>query len=439
MAEIWCFFVIGILSLIILLLFDYVKNIQFYKHAAKIPGPKAFPIVGNALRFLGKDSSVPLWRAHRKLIQPAFNPQTLRSFLQIFDKCAISMVEKMGKKLDEGEFEVEPYFTSISLSIALEGTMGIVENSDSKEYARYTECVNRATALMMTRAYRPWLHPDIIFNFTEMSKEFTKCVNWMHNIAHTIIEKKKLKLSKTGEEEKDEISIQRKGFLDLLLDLQDQQKLSDQDISDEVNLMIVGAYETVAVSLEYLMLVLASYPDIQEKVYQELNHIYGKVIPENVSITTDDLKQMEYTERVIQESLRLFPTVPVVLRKVEEDIKIEGGCIIPKGTTALCFITKIHRDEKYWPDPLKFDPDRFLPDEVAKRNPYCYLPFSKGPRNCIGSVYAMMEMKTILTRILLKYVIKKEHIQPIKNIKQKLDVMSHPVEPITVQIVKRLS
>lgn len=60
-----------------------------------------------------------MWRAHRKLIQPAFNPQTLRSFLKIFDKCAISMVEKMGKELDGGEFKVEPYFTSISLNIAL--------------------------------------------------------------------------------------------------------------------------------------------------------------------------------------------------------------------------------------------------------------------------------------------------------------------------------
>ncbi|XP_033229021.1 cytochrome P450 4g15-like [Belonocnema kinseyi] len=207
MALIFYFF-IGILSLISLFLFDYVKNIHFYKLAAKIPGPKALPFLGNGLSFIGKDSSAvyheifdladkyaspcrvwlvnqlfvgiyepdqlktlltstksmdkgdiykfarpwlgnslilapaSIWRAHNKLIQPAFNPQTLRTFFHIFDKHAKSVVETMEKELDGGEFQIGPYLVNFSLSVALESIMGISETSDSKIYTRYTECVN---------------------------------------------------------------------------------------------------------------------------------------------------------------------------------------------------------------------------------------------------------------------------------------------------------
>ncbi|XP_033229022.1 cytochrome P450 4C1-like [Belonocnema kinseyi] len=116
---------------------------------------------------------------------------------------------------------------------------------------------------MMKRAYRPWLHPDIIFNLTKMSKDFYKCINWMHSTAHSIIAKKKNKLETPHEAEKDEITNQRKGFLDILLDLKGKQKFSEQEICDEVNFMIVASYETVSLSLQYTMLMLAYHPHVQ--------------------------------------------------------------------------------------------------------------------------------------------------------------------------------
>ncbi|XP_033229026.1 cytochrome P450 4C1-like [Belonocnema kinseyi] len=196
-------------------------------------------------------------------------------------------------------------------------------------------------------------------------------------------------------------------------------------------------FATVSASLQYVMLMLAYYPDVKEKVYQELKHIYGEIISENILFASDDLKEMKYTERVIQETIRLFPPVGFVLRRVEEDLEV-GGYILPKGCTAFLATARVHRDEKYWPDPLKFDPDRFLHEEVAKRDAYCFLPFSGGPRNCLGHLYGMVEMKTLVARILLKYVLKKKHFQPIENIRQRMEIISHPVEPIKIEIVRRL-
>ncbi|XP_033229025.1 uncharacterized protein LOC117180645 [Belonocnema kinseyi] len=497
------YFSIGILSIILLVLFDYVNNFQFYKDGDKMPGPKAYPIIGSAHLFLGMDvitthekllkiaeeyaspfrgwlgnqlfifihdpdqiktvltspqslgkaslsrllrpwfgnalliAPVPMWRVHRKLIQPAFNFQILRKFVHIFDEHAKLMVKKMEEELDRGEFEVRSYLIPFALNVALETSMGLSKNSDLNISGEFGVCVDRAFELTMKRGFRPWLHPDKIFNLTKMSKDFYRSVKEMHRVTHAIIAKKKHEFEKHGKAKKDEIENQREGFLELLLDLQDKQKFSDQQICDEVNFMVMAAYDTVSISLQFVLLMLAYHPDVQEKAYQELRHIYGDVNPENVLITSDDLREMKYTERIFQESLRLFPSVAFVLRKIEEDLHV-GGYKLPKGCTAFCSIAKIQRDEKYWTDPLKFDPDRFLPEEVAKRNPYCYLPFSGGPRNCIGSLHAIMEMKTALTRILLKFIVRKKHIEPIKNIKQRGEIVSHPLEPVKIEIVRRL-
>ncbi|XP_033228437.1 cytochrome P450 4C1-like isoform X2 [Belonocnema kinseyi] len=391
------------------------------------------PWLGNSLVL----APVPMWRVHRKIIQPAFNPQTLRKFVHIFDKHSKSIVKRMEEELDGGEFEVRSYLGSYALSVALEASMGLTETFDPKISADYGECADRAFKLITKRGFTPLLHPDKIFNLTKMAKDVYRCIEVMHSISHSIIAKKKNELEKHDELKNDEIENKRKGFLDILLNLQDKQKLSDQQICDEVNFMVVAAYDTVSASLQYVLLMLASYPDVQEKVYQELKHIYGEVIPENILFASDDLKEMRYTERVIQESLRLFPPIGFLLRKVEEDLEV-GGYILPKGCTTYLAIAKVHRDEKYWPDPLKFDPDRFLPEEVAKRDAYCFLPFSGGPRNCLGHLYGMMEMKTLVARILLEYVLKKKHVQPIENIRQRMEVVSHPIEPIKIEIVRRL-
>jgi cytochrome P450 family 4 len=108
--------------------------------------------------------------------------------------------------------------------------------------------------------------------------------------------------------------------------------------------------------------------------------------------TLDDLTRME---RVIKETMTLFPVAPALLRQVHEDIKIRD-IVIPQGSELFIPINFIHRNPIHWPDPLKFDPDRFLPEEIEKRPRYSFMPFSIPPRNCIGMSFAMMPMKVAL-------------------------------------------
>ena len=124
--------------------------------------------------------------------------------------------------------------------------------------------------------------------------------------------------------------------------------------------------------------------------------------------------RFQFTERFILETLRLFPSIPIVGRHVPEDMELLGY-EVPAGTDVVFNIFALLRDPKYWPDPLAFDPDRFLPHRSEGRHPHCYLPFLAGPRDCIGKKYAMMQATTALVT-----VVRALHVLPAQ------DGISHP-------------
>lgn len=146
---------------------------------------------------------------------------------------------------------------------------------------------------------------------------------------------------------------------------------------------------------------------------------------------------MKYLGRVIKETMRLFPIAPLLIRQVNGDLDIGGGYTLPKGSTVFLAIWKLHRSADIWDDPLCFNPDRFLPEQVAKRHPYAYIPFSAGPRNCIGLKYAMMSMKILLATLLRNYIFMKDKHVNIEDIEIKAEVFLKTIDPITIKIKRR--
>ena len=122
---------------------------------------------------------------------------------------------------------------------------------------------------------------------------------------------------------------------------------------------------------------------------------------------------------MIKETFRFFPPVPIMGRKISEDCVI-GGCKIPKDTDCIVYIFAVHKDERYFPDPEKFDPDRFTPENSKDRHPFAYIPFSAGRRNWIGQRFAIMEIKVILANMLRKFEIKSlktvEELEPVAEL-----------------------
>lgn len=179
--------------------------------------------------------------------------------------------------------------------------------------------------------------------------------------------------------------------------------------------MVATGFESTALISSYCLLMLAMNPTMQEAVYQEILTVCpGK----NQNLTDDDFQHLKYLERVLKETMRLFPTVPAIARVASDAFKM-GRYDVPKDTHLLIGIMPMHRSERQWgPTALIFDPDRFLPERIDKINSYAYIPFSGGKRDCVGLKYAMMFLKTILVKLLREY----EFTTPLKLKDLKLTV-----------------
>jgi cytochrome P450 family 4 len=138
--------------------------------------------------------------------------------------------------------------------------------------------------------------------------------------------------------------------------------------------------------------------------------------------TFQDTLEMKYLERVILETLRLFPPVPAIARQLNEDVKMASGDhLLPAGCTVVVAPYKVHRNPEYYPDPEKFDPDNFLPEKTQNRHYYAYIPFSAGPRSCVGRKYAMLKLKVLISTILRNYKINSDLTE--KDFKLQVDII----------------
>nr|CAD7415041.1 unnamed protein product [Timema cristinae] len=178
--------------------------------------------------------------------------------------------------------------------------------------------------------------------------------------------------------------------------------LTKKEIIGEINWTIMAGMETTATSLSVTMMLLGFHQDVQSKVHEELDAVFGDDVERSVSM--EDLNHLKYTEQVIKESLRLYPAGPFVPRNTTEDIEITNYTI-PKGCDLLFNICSLHRNPKIYPNPDEFDPENFSPERSKGRHPYSFLPFSGGLRKCVGYKYAMFQMKIVLATVLRHFTV----------------------------------
>jgi len=193
-------------------------------------------------------------------------------------------------------------------------------------------------------------------------------------------------------------------------------------------------FATTALSISTTLFFLAQDPDVQEKVFQEVQRVIG--INRSNETTLAQLSEMKYLECCIKESLRIFPPVPLISRNIEENIEMGDGRIIPRGTTAVISPYFLHRDESVFPDPEKFDPERFSLKNITNRHPYAYIPFAAGPRNCIGQKYATTALKTVISKIVLNFELGGcEKMQAIEMVPE---ITLRPINGVRIKMKKRI-
>ncbi|KAK2489316.1 hypothetical protein MC885_016594, partial [Smutsia gigantea] len=207
--------------------------------------------------------------------------------------------------------------------------------------------------------------------------------------------------------------------------------LTDMELVAQSIIFIFAGYETTSSVLSFLAYLLATHPDVQQKLQEEIDVTFpNKTLP-----TYDALVQMEYLDMVVNESLRLFPIVGRLERVCKKDVEIKG-VLIPKGTVVMVPVFILHKDPELWPEPEEFRPERFSKKNKDGLNPYTYVPFGSGPRNCIGMRFALLNMKLAIVRVLQNFSFKpcKETQIPLKLSNQGL---LQPQKPIVLKVEVR--
>ncbi|BFZ22987.1 hypothetical protein BsWGS_26025 [Bradybaena similaris] len=339
------------------------------------------------------------WARSRRLLTPAFHFDILKSYLDIYNKCSDILISKLSS-LSSGGKSVEMYslINKDALDVILRCAFSYNSDCQTLESGNdYTRAISELQSLWTKRALQPHLHNEFIYSFSADGKRFYKLCDIAHRASEEVIEKRRREL------EKDPSLVSNKkvkDFLDLLLSARDDDGhgLTPLELRNEADTFMFAGHDTTASGMTWTLYALAGHPECQERVYDEISQLLG----DRQDLEWSDLSNMEYTTMCIKEAIRLHSTVPLIERLTSEELTMNGHKI-PAGTRVGIQLFVLHHNPHIWEEPHEFRPDRFHPDKQRLMDPFQFIPFSAGSRNCIGQNFAMNEMKTTIAKVILKF------------------------------------
>ncbi|CAH1104042.1 unnamed protein product [Psylliodes chrysocephalus] len=332
-------------------------------------------------------ADVKVWKTNRRLITPCFGRlSTLISFVDIFEKNGNQLVNYLENQMDNNSIDVFPLIKIITLNSMCETSMGVSKlNPDYMQ--TYCQSMQKLLKIYINRPSSIKRY-DFLYRLSNDYIEEEKALKVVSEIFKMIM---KEKINNNAEKNVDEEN-SNLSFLDMLLEIQTKYGLSKEYIRDEVNTFLLGGHDTTATAIAFTLYSLAMNQHIQDKVLAEQIELFGS-FKEDLEVSHTELKQMKYLDLVIKESLRMFPPIPAIGRRITSDFKL-GDYDLPKNMNVTVFIYGCHHNPKYFPEPDKFIPERFLDS-----TPSSFIPFSFGPRNCIGNKFAMLQMKSCISKV----------------------------------------
>ncbi|XP_046734957.1 uncharacterized protein LOC124404668 [Diprion similis] len=346
------------------------------------------------------------WKYLRTKFSPTFTSSKMKQMFFTVQECAEKMVEFVSPLAKNREMiEVKDLVARFSTDVIASVAFGIQCNSIENPNAEFREYGRRI------------FQPKPIRNVLLMLAPF-----WLSalGISGTETDVKKFFISAFSEtvEYRAANNVVRKDFLDLIIQLMnkgyiesdekkptqlsefDKQKLTLLDGAAQAFVFWLAGFETSSSTVTNCLYELALHQDIQDKVAEEVN----RVLEEFGGMSYDGVKEMHYLHKVVSETLRKYPAVPILNRECTTETDLpETGLHVEKGTAIIIPVFGIHNDPEIYPDPDKFDPERFTEENIASRHPYTYLPFGEGPRNCIGMRFGLVQTKVALASLLSKY------------------------------------
>ncbi|XP_073836497.1 cytochrome P450 4d8-like [Musca autumnalis] len=401
-------------------LFICTTNIELYEQILAHPTEiRKSCLYTNLKPWLGEGlllSDAQKWHTRRKIITPTFHFTILEQFIEVFDRQSTVLLDCLSERADgKTPFDIMPYICSAATDIITETAMGVNVNAQTNKNMPYTMAVKEMTSQSVWRCIRAYLNNEMVFSILHPFRKLrqNKLIKVMHKFTKSVIEerrqelKKKLK-SKNASNDRDPHGLgirKHMALLDVLLQATtaDGKPLSDEDIREEVDTVVFAGHDTTTTALSFTLYLISRHPEVQQRLLDEIYNIFGKNTVEPVTITK--LNELKYMQCVIKESLRLYPPVPMIGREITEDFhyshSVIGDGVLPAGTQFIMFLFHGLRDPTVFQNSTEFIPDRQMDSFIT--SPFISVPFSAGPRNCIGQRFAMLEMKTVLCKILREY------------------------------------
>ncbi|XP_037683229.1 cytochrome P450 4X1 isoform X1 [Choloepus didactylus] len=366
------------------------------------------PCVGKGLTSLDG----PKWFQHRCLLTPGFHFNILKPYSEVMVHSANTMLEKWEKLCITQDTSVDVFehinlmVLDILMKCAFSKETNCQINGTNDPYVKATFELGK---IIFYRLYSFWYHYELIFNFSPAGSHLHELSQVLHQYIEKIIQDRKKSLK---DERNQDNTHKRKyqDFLDIFLSAQAENGdiFSDTDLWAEINAFMSAGHESTAGAVSWLLYCLALYPEHQQRCRQEIQGILGN----GSSITWDHLAEMSYTTMCIKEALRMIPPVPSISRELSKPITFPDGRSLPAGMTVVLSIWGLHHNPAIWENPKVFDPLRFSQENSEQRHSYTFLPFSAGPRNCIGQQFAMIELKVAVASILLRFKVTPDPTRP---------------------------
>ncbi|XP_066993608.2 cytochrome P450 4C1 isoform X2 [Anabrus simplex] len=263
------------------------------------------------------------WHSRRKLLTPTFHFKILDYYMPVLIRNTDIFIEKLREHMDEPFIRINNFTTLLTLDIISETAMGVKINAQEDKEVEYVKAVHRMSEIFQLRQLTIRLHRDSIFQLSPIGREQTKLLKTLQGFTRKIIEERReeYKTLKNGLSDSNGKATKRRhlAFLDQLIEISEREgNLTDLDIQEEVDTFMFEGHDTTSAALSWAMYLLGAHPNIQEKVVEELNDIFGDSYRPPGS---EDLARMKYLEQVIKEALRIYPSVPAFGRKLETEIE----------------------------------------------------------------------------------------------------------------------
>ncbi|KAM6216828.1 cytochrome P450 4F2-like [Rhynchocyon petersi] len=360
------------------------------------------PWLGEGLLLNGGDK----WNQHRCMLTPTFHFNILKPYMKVFCK-STGIMHAKWHRLASGGSACLDIFEHVSL-MTLDSLQKCVFSIDShcqEKPSDYIAAILKLSALIAKRNQKVFLHWDFLYNLTPDGWRFRRACRLVHDFTDADIQERRHDLLEQGIDDflKAKAKTKSLDFIDVLLLSKDEtgKPLSDEDIRSEADTFMFEGHDTTASGISWVMYNLAKHPEHQEQCRKEVQELLkGR---ESEEIEWDNLAQLPFLTMCIKESMRLYPPVTLISRCCTQDIVLPDGRVIPKGITCIINIFETHHNPSLWPNPEVYDPSRFNFENSMKRPALAFIPFSAGPRNCIGQKFAMAEMKVVLALTLLHF------------------------------------